>query len=64
MESFEQKIESVKDILAKLGSENLNLKEGVELYKDGLKKLKEAQEMLENAQIEYEEIKNTLKDEN
>lgn len=62
MESFEQKIESVKEILAKLSADDLNLKEGVELYKSGLEKLKEAQTMLENAQIEYEEIKNTLKD--
>lgn len=63
MESFEQKIEKVKEILSKLNASDLNLKDGVMLYKDGLKELQEAQDMLEQAQLEYEAIKNTLKKE-
>ena len=63
MESFEQKIEKVKEILGKLNASDLNLKDGVMLYKDGLKELQEAQDMLEQAQLEYEAIKNTLKKE-
>lgn len=61
MKSFEEKIEYIKEILAKLNANNLSLKDGVSLYKEGLKQLNEAQEMLEKAQLEYEEIKNTLK---
>lgn len=64
MKSFEEKIECIKEILTKLNANDLNLKDGVSLYKEGLKKLNEAQEMLEKAQLEYEEIKNTLKDKN
>lgn len=64
MKSFEEKIECIKEILIKLNANDLNLKDGVSLYKEGLKQLNEAQEMLEKAQLEYEEIKNTLKDKN
>ncbi|RDU74106.1 exodeoxyribonuclease VII small subunit [Helicobacter anseris] len=64
MKSFEEKIECIKEILTKLNANDLNLKDGVSLYKEGLKQLNEAQEMLEKAQLEYEEIKNTLKDKN
>ncbi len=62
MESFEEKIQKTKEILSKLNASDLNLKDGLMLYKDGIKTLQEAQEMLEKAQIEYEEIKNTLKE--
>lgn len=58
--SFEEKIEKVRDILNKLGSPNLNLKDGISLYKEGFQELTEAQELLKNAKLEYEEIK--LKD--
>lgn len=64
MKSFEEKIECIKEILTKLNASDLNLKDGVSLYKEGLKQLNEAQEMLEKARLEYEEIKNTLKDKN
>ncbi len=55
--NFEQKIEKVKEILNQLSSPNLNLKEGVALYKEGFKELEEAQEILKKAKLEYEEIK-------
>lgn len=60
MESFEEKIEKVKEILTKLNAPDLNLKDSVMCYKDGLKELQEAQDILEQAQLEYETIKNAL----
>lgn len=58
MENFEQKIQMAKDILMKLQEQDLSLKDGIDLYKAGIKELKEAQEMLESAKQTYSEIKN------
>lgn len=57
MEDFEQKIQMAKDILIKLQEQDLSLKDGIDLYKAGIKELKEAQEMLESAKQTYNEIK-------
>ncbi|WP_394997180.1 exodeoxyribonuclease VII small subunit [uncultured Helicobacter sp.] len=54
--SFEELIENAKDIITKLGQSDINLKEGLELYKNGVETLKKAQEMLESAKLELEEI--------
>lgn len=54
--SFEELIENAKDIITKLGQSDINLKEGLELYKSGVETLKKAQEMLESAKLELEEI--------
>ena len=62
MENFEEKIQKTKEILSKLNAEDLSLKESLELYKVGIQELKLAQEMLEKAQIEYEEIKQNEQD--
>ena len=55
--SFEELIENAKDIITKLGQSDINLKEGLELYKNGVETLKKAQEMLESAKLELEEIR-------
>ncbi|WP_281950520.1 exodeoxyribonuclease VII small subunit [Nitrosophilus kaiyonis] len=57
---FEKKIEDAKKVLEKLMNPEITLSDSVKLYKEGLKALKEAQEMLEKAKVEIEEIeKNT-----
>ncbi len=57
MLNFEEKIEKTKKILSKLNAQDLNLKDALELYKEGINELEEAQEMLQNAKLQYEEIK-------
>lgn len=56
--SFEARIAKAKEILDKLNAQNLSLKDGISLYKDGTKELEMAQKMLEDARLEYQELKN------
>lgn len=56
--SFEARIAKAKEILDKLNAQNLSLKDGIGLYKDGTKELEMAQKMLEDAKLEYQELKN------
>lgn len=56
---FEDKIKRIKEIIDKLGNVDLSLKDGMELYKEGVKEIDEAQKMLENAKILYNEIKDS-----
>ena len=56
---FEQKVQRVKEILEKLNNNELSLKDGMELYKEGILHLKDAQKMLEEAKIQYEEMKDS-----
>jgi exodeoxyribonuclease VII small subunit len=53
---FEKKIEKSKKILDKLMNPEISLEESMKLYKDGIKELKEASKMLENAKLEFEEL--------
>ncbi|MDO7253096.1 exodeoxyribonuclease VII small subunit [Helicobacter cappadocius] len=55
--SFEERIEKTKQILSKLNNQSLNLRDGLNLYKDGLKELELAQKMLENVKLQYQELK-------
>lgn len=55
--SFEDKIDSAKGKLKKLMNTDITLKESMTIYKDGIKELKDAEELLSKAKIEYEEIK-------
>ncbi len=55
-ESFEKKLEIAKDILEKLNNPEITLKEGMSLYEEGVKKLKEASKMIEEAKLEYETL--------
>lgn len=57
MEHFEEKIAKTKTILQQLNSQELSLKESLTLYKQGMQELKGAQDLLEKAKLEYEEIK-------
>ncbi|MGW8169235.1 MAG: exodeoxyribonuclease VII small subunit [Sulfurovaceae bacterium] len=48
-ETFEDKIANAKGIIEKLMRQDIPLEESVKLYEDGLKTIKEAQDMLEGA---------------
>lgn len=56
---FEQKVQRVKEILESLNKNELSLKDGMKLYKEGIDNLKEAQKMLEEAKVQYKEIKDS-----
>jgi exodeoxyribonuclease VII small subunit len=53
--SFEEKIKKSKEILDKLMDPEITLENSVKFYKEGLKELQEAQKLLEEAKITFEE---------
>ncbi|NPA73884.1 MAG: exodeoxyribonuclease VII small subunit [Epsilonproteobacteria bacterium] len=56
IDSFEKKIEKSKEILERLSDPEISLEESMKLYKNGVKELKEAANMLEKAKIEFIEL--------
>ena len=54
--SFEEKMEKINALLKSLNDKDLSLEESVKLYKQGVALLKEAKEILENAELEVAEI--------
>jgi exodeoxyribonuclease VII small subunit len=57
-ESFETKITNAKVILEKLMDPALPMNESVKAYEEGMKELKIAETMLQNAQLQIQIIKN------
>ena len=57
-ESFETKITNDKVILEKLMDPALAMNESVKAYEEGMKELKAAETMLQNAQLQIQIIKN------
>lgn len=57
-ETFEIKIDKLNELLEKLKNEDINLQESVELYKSGMKLVKEARGILENAKLSIAEVGN------
>lgn len=57
-ESFETKITNAKAILEKLMDPSLAMNESVKAYEEGMKELRAAETMLQNAQIQIQIIKN------
>jgi len=55
-ETFETKLEESKKILNQLMDPAITLEESLKLYEDGLKKIKSAQKMIEEAKIKIETI--------
>jgi len=53
---FEEKIKKSKEILDKLMDPEITLENSVKFYKEGLKELQEAQKLLEEAKIAFEEF--------
>jgi exodeoxyribonuclease VII small subunit len=57
-ESFETKITNAKAILEKLMDPAMPMNESVKAYEEGMKELKIAETMLQNAQLQIQIIKN------
>lgn len=57
--NFEQKLDNAKKTLEKLMNPEITLEESVKEYEAGMKELREAQKILEDAQIKIQEIKNS-----
>ena len=50
-ETFEEKLEYSKDLLEKLMNPEITLEESVKLYEEGLKNIKDAQTLIEEAKM-------------
>ncbi|CAA6815162.1 MAG: Unknown protein [uncultured Sulfurovum sp.] len=55
-ETFEQKLETSKKILNQLLNPEITLEESLKLYANGLKQIKEAQKMIEEAKVQIQSI--------
>jgi exodeoxyribonuclease VII small subunit len=51
--NFEEKVEKSKTILEQLMDPEITLQKSVELYKEGMNELSQAQKLLEEAKIEF-----------
>ncbi|MFP4485758.1 MAG: exodeoxyribonuclease VII small subunit [Campylobacterales bacterium] len=60
MINFEDKIKHSKEILEKLMNPEITLEESMKLYKEGMDEIKAAQKLLDDAKVEYEEIKKSF----
>lgn len=58
---FETLIAQAKEIVAKLNANDIRLKDSLHLFKEGTEILKQAQDMLESAKLEFEEITQKMK---
>jgi len=54
--SFESKIEDAKKLLDKLLDPQITLQNSVKVYKEGMSKISEAQKLLDEAKLQYEEL--------
>ncbi len=57
MQDFEKKLEEAKKLLEKLNDPEITLYDAMQYYKKGIKLLEEASKMIEEAKLEFEEIK-------
>jgi len=55
-ETFENKLEESKKILNQLMDPAITLEESLKLYENGLKEIKEAEKMIEEAKVKIETI--------
>ncbi len=51
--NFEEKVEKSKTILEQLMDPKITLQKSVELYKEGMQELDQAQKLLEEAKLEF-----------
>lgn len=49
--SFEQKVVKAKELLEKLSNPEITLSDSIEVYKNGMKQLEEAQKLLDEAKL-------------
>lgn len=54
--SFETKIEEANKLLQELINPEITLSKSVEVYKQGMQQLEEAQKLLDEAKLEFQEI--------
>lgn len=54
--NFEQKIENAKQLLEKLTQPDITLENSVKVYKEGIKEIEEAQKLLDNVKLNFEEL--------
>ena len=54
--NFEDKIKSAKELLEKLINPEITMSDSVNIYKNGMKELEEAQKLLEEAKLDFQEI--------
>jgi exodeoxyribonuclease VII small subunit len=54
--SFEEKLEHSKEVLEKLMNPDIALDESLKLYEEGIKSIKEAQNLIEKAKTKIETI--------
>lgn len=54
--TFEEKLEYSKELLEKLMNPEITLEESVKIYEEGLKNIKEAQKLIENAKTKISVI--------
>ena len=62
MKDFEQKIEKSKELLEKLMDPEITLSESMKIYKEGMKELKDADELLQKAKIEFQEFQEDIEE--
>jgi len=53
---FETKIKNAKEHLDKLLEQDITLSKSIEIYNQGMKELENAQKLLEDAKLQFEEI--------
>ena len=56
MKEYEKKVQRAQEILNELSKNDLPLDKALKLYKEGMRLLKEVQEMLEKAKLEVKKI--------
>ncbi len=64
-QSFEEKLEHSKELLEKLMNPEITLEESVKLYEEGLKNIREAQTLIEEAKTKItviEQANQTIED--
>jgi len=57
--TFENEIESAKELLKELNNPEITLAKSVEVYREGIKKLENATKMLDEAKLQIEEFNAT-----
>ncbi|RXJ77890.1 exodeoxyribonuclease VII small subunit [Arcobacter sp. F155] len=60
---FEKKIEKAKELLEKLSNPDITLSDSLDVYKNGIKELEEAQKLLDEAKLVFTQEEKTNKEE-
>ncbi|WP_292663781.1 exodeoxyribonuclease VII small subunit [Nitratifractor sp.] len=60
--TFEERLEEGRTILEKLMDPEITLEESVRLYEEGMKSIREAQKMLEEAKLKVETIERSYRE--